>query len=496
MLILSICIVTNLNAQSKILNNWIFSSNSSSDPGMEGIKMHFGDSVSYEEIDPCCSADTNVSTISSAVDGSLEFYVTGCAIYNKEYQIMVNGDSLNYGFVWDEYCDSDIYPNIHNTLIVPDNYSESNYYILHRPLELEFEPQTDVYIDSLLYSYVDMSLQTGLGEVIEKNVLIDKNKRFTSGYLEAIQHSNSMDWWFLEFEDGTDSIHKYLIDESGPAYHSSQSIGKTIAPDTCAATSQACYSPMGDKFARYCTVLGLEIFDFDGGSGTLSNHKSLDYYITWNKPGGLAFSPSGQYLYLSVLDTIWQIDTYESILSDGVEIVGVYDGFSSPFAVNYHLMQLGPDCRIYLGSTSSTSHLSVIRQQDLKGVDCDFRPHGIEMPYVIPPYPLPNLLHLNGQSSACDPTITDVDEIEPTDGSLLIFPNPTESGITISLDQFSDDGVLFLRNSIGAILLNQETSFTGSEITIDLSSFTDGVYYLEYISSGQKSTGKVVKLSR
>jgi 1-acyl-sn-glycerol-3-phosphate acyltransferase len=43
-----------------------------------------------------------------------------------------------------------------------------------------------------------MTMDDGLGDVIQKNSVFDNSARFLSRYLTAINHQNGSDWWVLQ----------------------------------------------------------------------------------------------------------------------------------------------------------------------------------------------------------------------------------------------------------------------------------------------------------
>lgn len=101
--------------------------------------------------------------------------------------------------------------------------------------------------------------------------------------------------------------------------------------------------------------------------------------------------------------------------------------------------------------------------------------------------PLPNtkaaLDELLGDDNLSN-TVFDVNK------EIKIYPNPTAGMITISTDSDSDLYQYSLFSSIGKVLL--QGSFNGSK-SIDLSSYSSGVYYLKLNSSDGTSSYKIVR---
>lgn len=86
-------------------------------------------SISYFE-NPLFLLSHNVF---SDANGDLKFYTNGCAIANANHEIMSNGDSINAGVVYDEYCEN-FYPLWQGmiTLLQPDHDSITSVFHLKR----------------------------------------------------------------------------------------------------------------------------------------------------------------------------------------------------------------------------------------------------------------------------------------------------------------------------------------------------------------------------
>lgn len=93
---------------------WMFGYNSnatSSFPGIEGMILNFNEipfSVGY--VQTVTNITVSNATIADA-SGNLLFYTNGCHIADKSHQIMENGDSLNFGAVFNERCNESAFGN-------------------------------------------------------------------------------------------------------------------------------------------------------------------------------------------------------------------------------------------------------------------------------------------------------------------------------------------------------------------------------------------------
>jgi len=121
---------------------------------------------------------------------------------------------------------------------------------------------------------------------------------------------------------------------------------------------QAVYSNDGKYYCSLTSkIIGLTdlyIFNFDRTTGLLSNQLSEILLDTCFTPG-VAISPNNRFLYLSLLDNIYQYDLQASDVLASKTLVATYDGYTSPktisgfeFWCTFGPLALGPDGRIYI----------------------------------------------------------------------------------------------------------------------------------------------------
>ena len=235
---------------------------------------------------------TNASICDSL--GNFLFYTNGIQVIDSSYQIMPNGDSLNYGQVADNWSSNGFgYPFMESALVLPVPEHDSLYHVYHLSVG-----DDATYIDGLFYTIVNMNGNNGKGVVTTKNqILVADSLSFE---LEAMKHANGEDWWIVVTETYQNGFYRFLLTKdsiAGPFY---QQIGASMHEDD--KPSQAVFSPDGSKFARFDTYNDLDIFDFDRCTGLLSNNQhititdTIDTYVGgFGGLAGIAFSPSSQY---------------------------------------------------------------------------------------------------------------------------------------------------------------------------------------------------------
>ncbi|MHC1704949.1 MAG: S8 family serine peptidase [Tenuifilaceae bacterium] len=78
--------------------------------------------------------------------------------------------------------------------------------------------------------------------------------------------------------------------------------------------------------------------------------------------------------------------------------------------------------------------------------------------------------------------------------SIKVYPNPTSGDIYLILPQNVENGsTIRITNIIGTVLLEKKVDFNSSQIKLDVSGFTNGIYFVKVIGSGFEKTIKVVK---
>ena len=251
-----------LSVQSKYDYVWKFGYDfDGSLPNIEGVYLDFNNgqvSTYYEQ--SFSSIDDYYAGISDSL-GNFQFYTNGCYILKADGEIMENGDNLNPGVIWDLYCGNNEdpeYPLNDFATILPYPDHAGLYYLFHGALTKNPWPEDpDLRSDKLYYSVIDMNQNSGLGKVIEKNVVILDIPVGSLGYsLTAVKHTNNQDWWIMIPDAFSNLYHTILFTSEGVMGSYTQSIGDT----TVFNVSQCVFSPNGSKYVRYDPYDGLFLF--------------------------------------------------------------------------------------------------------------------------------------------------------------------------------------------------------------------------------------------
>jgi hypothetical protein len=411
----------------------------------------------------------------------------GVWIANANNDTMLNGSGLNPGYFVNGY------PNglalIGLNLFIPS--SDSNTFTLFHQINSDpNNSQSELYL-----SKIDLSLDNGLGGVVNKNVLILQDSM--SKGITACKHANGRDWWIIAMKDESDLIYKILFTKEDSVYISSQSLGFSPFPNE--NVSQICFNKEGTLFS-YNTYdnpvdrnSSIVICDFDRCTGNFSNTRIIPIaagqYI-W----GMSFSPSGEFLYANTSTYIFQIN----INTLTVDTVATYDGFSFPIpsaATTFWAQYLAANGKIYLTSGNGVQHLHEINYPDSAGLACDVQQHAVSLGVwhfrAVPNHPNYNLGPVVG--SVCDTLSVGLTEVTH-DFHFSIAPNPVSDGwvkLTYLLPQ-NKAGVLEVYDLTGQQVYSQQLPPWSTLQYVQLPELSNGLYTCVIRSGAGRVAKKMV----
>lgn len=314
--------------------------------------------------------EEGVATISDQ-QGRLLFYTDGVSVWNRNHQIMSGGTGLKG----------------HNTstqsaLIIPFPGSRTWYYI--------FTTDFQYGNAGLSYSTVNIDLDAGLGEVVQKNIPLLQP---ASEKVAAITHCNGEDVWVMTHGRQNDLIYAFLINRAGINLPVVNHTGRILPLVAISNIGYMKFSPDGSKLAVAHYSSGVDLFDFDDQTGIVSNRKPiLDIpnlnVFTDQWPYGIEFSPNSKLLYLtnSIPDAGWNtfrnsltqfnhLDSPVTIIQmSKIELDIGYPSFTNQSFLS--AIQTGPDNKIYI-ARNSTTYLARINNPDVPGIACNYQRDGI-----------------------------------------------------------------------------------------------------------------------
>ncbi|MNK48463.1 PKD domain protein [compost metagenome] len=359
----------------KQANNWIFYNNNGINFDTQPPSQIAGAVTS-----PYDDAALGCGTISDS-SGSLLFSSSFDTLYDKNFQLMTNGGEL-----------ISHYANAQEGLIIPVPNSNLHYvFHMHRSNNGFYESITEQ--GALFYSKVDMGLENGLGEVVQKNVLMDT---LMSPKITAVHHADRENIWvvghrMMDFRDETSSsneFYAYLVSEDGISSPVISAVGPSL---TIADQGQMKISPDGTKITFvsgllfYPDGIQLFVFDFDNSTGQISNPIDLSNEINGFIAEGVEFSPNSQYLYVSEFGFVYdmaRLHQFDLNAGDQDAILASRVLLAEELpATTFASLQLAPDGKIYMANPttyyhfvdpSATPHLSIIHNPNNAGTAANF----------------------------------------------------------------------------------------------------------------------------
>jgi hypothetical protein len=421
-------------------------------------------------------------------NGNLLAMSNGCYIADLYGNFMENGDSLNPGYYFDEFCDNTGYPAPNAAFFIPSETDTNVYYLYHIALG------GDIYDGRLLRTTLDFSYNNGLGKVTEKNKLI------TSGLFDffgSTKHANGRDWWILTRDETnfTNNFLRWLVTPKGVIGPEVQSIGPGKT-DNGLAGSKCIFSLDGSLFIRPDRFEGIQIFDFDRCTGLLTNVR------VYNEPGldtvrsiNGELSPNGRFLYFNSAVTVYQLDLWADTLDNrALETVAQYDGFNyNGWGTSFFMSQIGPDEKIYISCTTIAPYLHVIHEPNKKGTACNVEQHAIRLAgyhgFSIPYFPNYRLGALQG--SPCD-SLSSLSGISYKN-NINVFPNPANTTLQISFEKdIPAKSSFYLFDVSGKLVLREKLPAFLEHYSISLREIPPGIYWFRIVAD--KEVLKIGKL--
>ena len=387
----------------------------------------------------------------------VRIFYNGMNIYNRDYKVMKNGDSINHNKTsW--WTPHDVFRQ--EGLLLPFPGKKKQYVLLHSQAEY-YKKAGNLLISGMrIYvSVIDLEKENGLGAVtVRKKLLLSDT--ISIGKIAAVCHANGRDWWVVVQKENKNEYYKILINPNGVSIHDIQKVGSSIE----AGDGQAVFSPDGKKFF---TIIGdyVEFFDFDRCTGELSNYIKTEPSNEIIYGNGIAVSPNSRFLYASLFTKLYQYDLWAADIEKSKILIAEWDGFKNENGLSSHFdaAQLAPNGKIYIACRGAIQYLHVINEPDKLGLACDFVQRGVELPsyhaYGLPNHPNFALGALKG--SPCDTLksvgVQDIDNQE----IVQIYPNPTNDILSISVAN-NNPATLIIKDISGRVM--ETTTFNEKDL--------------------------------
>ncbi|MBK5721450.1 PKD domain-containing protein [Dysgonomonas sp. Marseille-P4677] len=266
-------------------------------------------------------------------DGNFLFASDGMTVYNKNMDVMANGTGLHGNL-----------SSTQSGIVIPIPNTPGKYYLLAVPA---FNNSAA----GLTYSVVDLSLNGGLGAVIQKNVKLSLAPLTDSKVAEnlaVVGHANGSDFW-LASRIAT-KFYVWHVTQHGFSAPSTYEVGPSIrGQGTLRISSDGTKLVHVDHYNWATNVKNLTYADFNTDTGEIRNIRNYETGI--RNIYGVEFSPNGKYLYITTAN------------GAETELRGLFikptDNLNAPYTsimnVKSFNVQLGAGGRIYGIQSGNTS---------------------------------------------------------------------------------------------------------------------------------------------
>lgn len=278
--------------------NWVFTELSTEDSVC--ILNFDGSSSSFQLFESPITASSSASYSNSS--GLLKGFSNGVQMYNSNFSIMENGDSLGYSADWDSipvyYTGGEFFSG--EFLPWPGQADNKAVYLHY----VVYYFTSSYRHKELWYTIVDLNANDGKGKVVEKNVVLsDDVYHFT-----CIQHGNGKDWWIISMKENLIDFDIYLLSQSGFQFVSNQTFPLPLYYSNY-NKSPLISSPQGDWLYLQFNHEPGYLFDFNRCNGEIEYSIDVDIpdSIVVINPFGMRApigSPNGQFIYSVFYDQV------------------------------------------------------------------------------------------------------------------------------------------------------------------------------------------------
>jgi Secretion system C-terminal sorting domain len=433
-------------------------------------------------------------TVSSTCDssGNFLFSSNGCKIFNKNFDVMDNGDDLNQvsQSSFANACivtvlKSEIITNGVLSLPIP-NSQDTLFAFFRSETNNVIAPPQNVLPLNLYYSLINMKANNGLGKVVVKNQVIVRDT-LDGGDVNAVKHGNGKDWWVVSRKFRSDTFFTFRVSSNGLDSSFKQKVGEpTVIRGQYGG--EAVFAPNGIKYAYFTGRDNLMLYDFNRNTGKLSNFKRIlipyELSIADLLFSGITFSANSKFLYVFTTTQIFQVNIEAADIQSNILEVARYDAVAAPYAF-LTAGRLGPDCKIYFVSTNGLQYFGYIRYPDRKGVACQVMQGAIKTPNTTAiSGGLPNNPNYRLGITPTYPCDSTIDFRVPTKETFTkidvnVFPNPSTGNVTLDWDDGinTEGGIVRVFNMLGQMVFQQTIPSIETRAQLELN-VPSGVYHI------------------
>lgn len=406
--------------------------------------------TSIDAIEGCASV--------SDTSGNLLFYTEGMNVYDKAGTLMPSGVSIV------------AFPPLstaQGAAIVPMIGNANKYYV--------FSLQEAGGRGYLAYSVIDMTLNSGLGDVeaTARGIMID------SGFSEqmTVVSGNSNNIWVMVHKTPTKKFYAYSVTSSGLSSAPVISTTGTLVSPIAYSSGVMKVAHGRNKIVTAC-IYGLELYDFNATTGVVSNCQVINDKQTY----GAEFSPDDTKLYIQQLQSTSGTYQLNVSLSTTADIIASKTLLHSSYGQTD--LKLGPDGKIYLDSDYYSASIACITAPNITGTGCNFVGN-----YMSLAAGTKTFVGFPSEYIRYVPVTTAVQGVKMPDAVIKAIPNPSRGAFTVTgtLGSITNEQVsLEMTDMIGQVVYKGDATVKGGKLNteVQLSNTIASGTYLLNVRSG------------
>lgn len=346
-------VVSEYGVNRTVNNQWYFGQ-------MAGIDFTDGASAITDE--NMMSSAEGCASISDT-DGNLLFYTNGSTVWNKDHLVMQNGTDIG----GDETANQ-------SAIIMPFSGETTMFYIF----TTEEVPGDGEY--QFKVSVVDMKADSARGRVALKGIAMNN-----SGTEKISATSVNGPGWVMTHEAGSNVFRTNFVGPDGILENVFSPIGEVHDESDPLQASGAVKFSNGARYIAAAlprsTGSFVELFDFDQGTGEVSNSRLIDLAEP-DPVYGVEFSSDLSKVYLTTLSAAnskliqLDLDSIDAPTAEADITSSKFDGY--PTGANYGTLQTGPDGVMYMAVDGSTT-LGTLNAPNVNDAGASFDPAGFDL---------------------------------------------------------------------------------------------------------------------
>jgi hypothetical protein len=363
---------------------------------------------------------TSLNTLESCASvcnssGNLLFYTDGKKVHNRFGALMPHGASIvSYGTS----------STIQGAIITPFIGDTNKYYIFSLQ---NFEDATDTMRARLSYSVVDMTLNGGMGDVVEASAGTFLYGRLTEGMVAITGNNNNI--WLVTHRTDTTVFVVFNISSTGVSPTPTLYAPGTQFACQQAITLKASHDRRKLAYSGFQCMNKVTLFDFDAGTGAITNPQPImTLGATYNY--SFEFSPDNSKLYINAMhggpSPINSIKQYDLTVPTSAAMLASEINLTEG---TFGTMRLAPDGKIYF-LNYNTNTIGCINAPNNTGTASDLVVNAITTLHQVRLGLPPIYVTTDTNFTPVPPPPTVVGETLHNRG-ISVYPNPAKSLITL-----------------------------------------------------------------